>query len=229
MARKPAPNPAHLTTFHALQSVLDGLTATLGSHTEVVLHDFQDPEHSIKAISGSVTRRKIGSPVSPNVLSLMQEGNLAQSRLNVVNRTPEGRIIKTSTLPLRDEQGEVFGALCINIDVTDLRVAFTVLQELAGTEPPGLQSQSFPLEVSETIHSVLDDEERRLGLPLDRLSRAEKQQLCVALDRRGLFQIQKAIPMVAKRLGLSRASIYSYLAEARQHEKGEHDLTGPDT
>ncbi|GGJ38880.1 helix-turn-helix transcriptional regulator [Deinococcus roseus] len=230
MARKPDPaptNPAHQSAFAALESLLDGLTLTLGSHAELVLHDFANPEHSVKAISGKVTHRKIGSPISPNVLSIMQEGNSAQPRLNVVNRTAEGRIIKTSTLPVRDEQGNVFGAVCINLDVTELRLAATLLTELGGGEP--VSTQSFPLEVSETVHSVLDEEERRLGISLARLSRTEKQRLCALLDRRGVFQLQKAIPIVAKRLGLSRASIYSYLSELRQPETGNHDPIGPGT
>ena len=227
MARKPVPNPAHQTAFVALQSLLDGLTATLGSQSEVVLHDFSDPDHSIRAISGEVTNRKVGSPVSPNVLAVMQEGRDAQMRLNVVNRTPEGRVVKTSTIPLRDEEGEVFGAVCINMDVTELRLAAALLTELGGGEL--VSTQSFPLEVSETVHSVLDEEERRLGVSLSRLSRSEKQKLCGTLDRRGVFQLQKAIPIVAKRLGLSRASIYSYLSELRQSETRDHDLTGPGT
>ncbi|WP_248965027.1 helix-turn-helix domain-containing protein [Sphaerisporangium perillae] len=45
-----------------------------------------------------------------------------------------------------------------------------------------------------------------------------------SLDGRGVFAVRRAVPQVAARLGISRASAYNHLSQARAF-----DGVGPDT
>lgn len=205
------------TVFAALRPVVDGIRETFGRKCEVVLHDYRRPEHSVIAVSGDVTGRQVGSAMSEIGLKLMRRGDDACDELNYVTRLPDGRSIKSSTVLLRDPDGHVFGALCINFDVTDLRVLSRLVGELAGdTEPTEAAATTFSNDIDAVIDSVLAEVEDQLGHSLTRLTVTERTEVFRLLDQRGLFQIRRAVPLVAERLGLSRASVYNYISRLRE-------------
>lgn len=199
----------------ALRPVLDGLAATFGGSCEVVLHDYRRPEGSVVAVAGDVTGRAPGGAMSELGLSLLKQGRDARDQINYLTRTPAGRVIKASTMLLRDRDGEVFGALCVNIDVTDLRHAAVLLGDLAAVTSLPDATTTFAGDVGRLIRAVVAEEELKLGRPVGRMTRSERLDLFRALDDRGLFALQKAVPEVAAALGISRASAYNHLAQVR--------------
>ncbi|MBN9620306.1 MAG: PAS domain-containing protein [Actinobacteria bacterium] len=199
--------------------VVDGIRETFGRKCEVVLHDYRQPEHSVIAVSGDVTGRQVGSAMSEIGLKLLRQGDGAHDELNYVTRLPDGRSIKSSTVLLREPDGHVFGALCINFDVTDLRVLSRLVGELAGdTEPTEAAATTFSNDIDAVIDSVLAEVEDQLGHSLTRLTVTERTEVFRLLDQRGLFQIRRAVPLVAERLGLSRASVYNYISRLRESD-----------
>ncbi|WP_199438870.1 helix-turn-helix transcriptional regulator [Umezawaea beigongshangensis] len=199
----------------ALKDVVPGLAATFGRSCEVVLHDYRRPEHSVVAVAGDLTGRHVGGAMSEIGLSVLARGDDAENELNHVTRTPSGRTVKSSTLPLRDEHGHVFGALCVNLDVTALRQVGDLLADLAGGEPAAVPTTTFTDDVDEVVDAVVRAEELALAKPVDGLSRRERLPLLRTLDRRGVFRVRGAAPRVAARLGISRASLYADLAQCR--------------
>jgi predicted transcriptional regulator YheO len=206
-----------------LLPIMHGIRQTFGRHCEVVLHDFRDPEHSIVEIVGNVTNRKPSGSVTQIGLAVIAEGNAAQDRINYITRTPAGRVLKSSTIVLRDQQDRVFGALCINFDITELRLLSNTIGELVEseheTEP---QPIAFVDDVSKVIHAVIDEEELALGRPIDRLNKQDRLAIMQALDGRGVFSLQRSVPCVAEYLQISRATVYSYLDEIRTGANGSH-------
>jgi predicted transcriptional regulator YheO len=199
-----------------LRSVVDGLAATLGPACEVVLHDFRRPDASIVAIAGTVTSRHVGGAMSEIGLDLLAQGDAAQDKLNYVTRTPEGRTIKSSTMILRDSSGWVFGALCVNLDITGLRLAISSLAALAGhDEVPATPVTVFSDDISEVIRTVIAQEEQRLGRVLHHDTRLGRLEVVKALDSRGVFNLSQAANDVARYLGVSRATIYADLNTVR--------------
>lgn len=197
-----------------LEPIVVGIAATFGRQCEVVLHDFRDPEHSIVAIQGHVTHRHVGGSVSQLGLSLIAQGDAAQTQCNYFTRTPSGRVLKSTTIPLRDPDGRVFGALCINFDITDLRLLGGVLGELTGAaaEP---RPVSFVDDIGQVIRALIDEEELAVGRSLDHLTKQDRLAILQALDRHGVFALQRSVPQVAEYLMISRATVYSYLEEVR--------------
>lgn len=207
-------SPAIDAYLAVVRPLLGGIAETFGRHCEVVLHDFRQPEHSIVAIAGDVTHRHVGGTVSQIGLALMAAGDAAEDQLNYPTRTASGRVVKSSTMLLRDPDGHVFGALCINFDVTDLRLLTGALGELTGAvaEPRPI---AFVDDIGEVIRAVIDEEEVAAGCSIDRMTKADRLAIFRALERRGVFALQRAVPQVAEYLKISRATAYSYLEEIR--------------
>lgn len=203
----------------ALKAVVPGLAATFGRSCEVVLHDYRRPERSVVAVAGNLTSRRVGGAMSEIGLGVLAKGDAAENELNYLTRTPSGRVIKSSTMPLRDEDGHVFGALCVNLDVTALRQVGDVLADLAGDTAAPLPTTTFTDDVDEVLDAVIRAEELNLAKPVEGLSRRERLPLLRTLDRRGVFHLRGAAPKVAARLGISRASLYADLAECRNSEE----------
>lgn len=202
--------------FQMMSPLVRGIAATFGRTCEVVLHDFRHPEHSIVEIAGEVTSRHIGGSMSQIGLAILAQGDAAQDKLNYLTRTPDGRFIKSSTILLRDHHGHAFGALCINLDVTELCFLAHLMGELAGVSSEQPTAITFGDDVSQIIQAVLHEQEMALGRPLTHLTKKERLALFQELDQRGIFTLQRAVPQVAEQLGVSRATIYSDLAVARE-------------
>ncbi|WP_410652408.1 transcriptional regulator [Amycolatopsis sp. cmx-4-54] len=200
----------------ALAPVADGIAATLGSFCEVVVHDFRRPEQSVVAIAGSVTDRTVGGSMSEIGMGLLARGDDAEDQLNYVTRTASGKLVKSSTMLLRDSGGSVFGALCVNLDVTALGQLKTLVGELADvgavTETP---TTTFGDDVDAVVDAIVDEHQLRLNKPWTALNREERLDLFRSLHARGVFAVRRAVPQVASRIGISRASAYNYLAEIR--------------
>ncbi len=212
MLRSPTTDTDQFLVF--LTEFASHLATPLGSNSEIVIHDFRRvPEGTIVAIFGDLTDRKIGGSMSRIGLEVIGEGNDAQDRYGYVSTTTTGRTLKASTLVLRDHQGNVFGAFCINVDVTDLRRASVLLSELAGFDQaePDTPDVVFSNDPAEVIRSIVAQEAAAVGIPATHLSREEREQLVLTLEKRGIFSMQKGAQIAAKQLGVSRTTIYNDL------------------
>ncbi|WAZ25785.1 PAS domain-containing protein [Streptomyces cinnabarinus] len=201
----------------ALAPVVDGLVATFGPLCEVVLHDYRRPERSVVAVAGSVTGRAVGGAMSEIGMRIVSRGAEADDDLNYVTRTRTGKLVKASTMVLRDSRGEVFGALCVNLDVTAVNEAHALLGALAGVGPAPTEAPvtAFGNDIDSVVDAILDAHQLRQNRGWAELDRAQRLELFRGLDGRGVFAVRRAVEQVAARLGISRASAYNYLAQAR--------------
>jgi predicted transcriptional regulator YheO len=204
--------------LETLRPLLEPMSKALGDRCEIVLHDFRQPEHSIVAIAGDVTGRRLGGSVTQIGLAIIRAGDEAEDEYNYVTKAPNGRILKSSTVPLRDADGHVFGALCVNVDVTAMWMMSQSIQEMIGLDAQTPQPVTFVDDIDRVIGEVLQEETKILGRPVTGLTRAERLQLIKALDYRGVFSLQRSVPQVAEHLGLSRATLYNDLREIRDND-----------
>lgn len=209
----------------ALVPVADGIAATFGSLCEVVVHDYRRPEESVVSIAGSVTGRSVGGAMSEIGMGMLARGDEAGDELNYLTRTQGGKLVKSSTMLLRDSGDAVFGALCVNLDITAVQQVGSLIGELAGVAAPSdVPTTTFGDSaevVDAVVGSVVDAYQLKRSRPWGELDRAERVELFRGLDERGVFAVRRAVPQVAERLGISRASAYSYLAKARAQEPPE--------
>ncbi|MEV5319328.1 PAS domain-containing protein [Streptomyces sp. NPDC052687] len=201
----------------ALTPVVDGLVATFGPLCEVVLHDYRHPEKSVVAVAGSVTGRAVGGAMSEIGMRVLAGGDEAADELNYLTRTRSGDLVKSSTMVLRDSTGTVFGALCVNLDVTAVHHAHILLGHLAGSahDPAHTPVTTFGNDIDSVVDAILDTHQLHRHHNWAGLDREDRLELFRSLDEHGVFAVRRAVEHVAARLGISRASAYSYLSQAR--------------
>jgi predicted transcriptional regulator YheO len=201
----------------ALAPVAAGIAATFGPVCEVVLHDYRRPENSVVAVSGTVTGRAVGGAMSEIGLRILGRGDDAGDDLNYLTRTGSGKLVKSSTMVLRDSTGTVFGALCVNLDVGAVTAAHALLGALAGLAPGPAEPPvtTFGNDIDSVLDALLDTHLLRQNQTWAALDRARRLDLFRGLDEHGVFAVRRAVEQVAARLGISRASAYSYLAQSR--------------
>jgi predicted transcriptional regulator YheO len=195
----------------ALIPVVEGLGKTFGRYTEVVLHDISDPEHSIIAIAnGEVSGRTLGGPMTEVGLKMIRASQGAQDILNYGNYTRDGRKLKSSTILLRDETGQVIGCLCINVDLTEMSAAERVLQEYCRVEEGG-PTETLATSVNDVLEHLVEQAVADVGKAPAHMTREEKIQVVKTLEKQGAFLIRGAAEYIAKTLGVSRYTVYNYL------------------
>lgn len=203
-----------------LKPLVPAVARSLGRHCEVVLHDLRHPDGSIVAIAGNVTGRHVGGSFSQVGLSILEAGEAAQDQCNYVTSGANGRVIRSTTIVLRDPDGNCFGLLCINFDVTEMRALAAFLEDMTGSPDQVPKSVAFVDDVREVVAEVFREESAARGRPVARFDKQERLGILRALVGRGVFSIHRSVPQVAELLGVSRATVYADLNELRD-ESGE--------
>jgi len=204
-----------------LRPVMHGITEAVGPHCEVVLHDLTtgDLAHSIVAIeNGQVTGRAVGGPSTNLGIDLLNDESADHNDFGYRGRTADGRELHSSSIYFRNAAGRVVAALCINVDLTPVQVAQSALASLL---PANNNDQPEKEIVTPHVTSILDemvtDAMATKGKAVPLMDKADRIEVMRALELRGAFRVRRAVDVVAKRLGISRVTAYSYLDEIR-HE-----------
>ena len=204
-----------------LKRLAEGIVAVVGPHCEIVIHDFGDLEHSVVAIAGNVTGRKPGAPVPDLSFTSDELDYDIADQMNYHSRLGP-RNLQSSTIWIRDPQGAPIGAVCINVDYSELLQVRDLIDKL--TTPPResadlVVSDTFARDIDELIDLSVANFLHEAELPSVEVMRQEdKIRLIHVLEKRGLFQIRGAVNRVADHLNVSRASIYNYRSSLKNGE-----------
>ena len=196
---------------------------TFGTHCEVILHDFSNPQNSVVYTrNNTVTNRQVGESfteyfVKEVLLSRKFEDDCS---VNYMMTGSSGQTVKSSTALIRDSGDRVIGALCVNIDITCLANVLSQLSELMGMEPPSLSLEK-EVEVRPHIKEIVDDIiDQTIGSQdVELLSREQKIELIRFMNAKGIFLIKGATDKVADRMNISKVTVYSYLDEIKKGKK----------
>ncbi|MEJ5996810.1 helix-turn-helix transcriptional regulator [Corynebacterium sp. H130] len=137
------------------------LGEAIGPNCELVLHDLDVPDHSIVAIAnGHISGRQIGGPVTDFALRFMRQGSKSNATSMTGYRAvnAEGRICRSSSYFIRDEDGTLRGMLCINVDITELEVARDNLTKFLGDGEVQPKTTSYPDKL-EAIRNLFPEQQ----------------------------------------------------------------------
>ena len=196
------------------------IAKTFGDGCEVVLHDLENPRQSVVyTANNTVTGRQVGQSFDRLVPQVILSDDLDNDMVtNYYFRTAEGKLVKSSTVLLRDFDGKVVGAMCINLDTTPITRQVEWLQALLpgiGEESPSGQEGAAD-EVSHVSQVVTDLIDKIIGdKDVSRLRREEKLELIRCMDQKGICLMKGAVDQVGSRMGSSRVTVYSYIDEVR--------------
>ncbi len=203
--------------------IVEAIGNTFGKSCEVVLHDINNVEKSIIAISnGHVTKRSVGSPMSEYGLRTLQMGSYEKSIINHEKKTSDGRILKATSMFIKDEKGILIGMLCINYDISQLLVMKGIINELTNVSEDVMRIDEDPTSslenINEVLYTIVERTITSLEKPVAFITKEEKVSIVQILNDKGVFLIKGAIDHVAKVLCVSRYTIYNYLDELKAEE-----------
>lgn len=202
-----------------------GLAAQFGSNCEIVIHDLEkhDIEHSIVVIeNGYISGRKPGDGPSPIILESLQNANApAEDRLAYLSKTKDGKILKSSTIFIRNSNGKIIGILNINYDITILLAAQTHMQTLTAITANVLEPSApnrVSMNVTDLLDELIDQAFRHIGKPAAVMTKEDKIEFIRILNRAGAFLITKSGQRVCQILCISKFTLYSYLNEIKAEQ-----------
>ncbi len=201
-----------------LTQMAHGMAVHFGSACEVVIHDLttDDLEHTVVHIeNGQVSGRKVGDGPSHVVLDFLREGGPAEEdQLAYLTRTPDGKILKSSSLYIRNPEGVVEAIFSINFDVSALLTVESVLRPLVS---PQAALQRKPERITRSVGDLLEDLIREsvelIGKPVALMDREDKIKAVRFLNDAGAMLITKSGDKIASYFGISKYTLYSYLDE----------------
>lgn len=197
--------------------IVQGIAGTFGSNCEVVLHDFTDLKKSIVIIeNGRVTGRNADSSMTDHSLQQVKAGKTEKDIINYSGKGSDGRLIKSTTMFIRDDHNKVIGCLCINFDATEFAIAKKALSELLDFGHDGGKEDASSKKINDVLKEVVEAKIEEVGKPVAYLNKEEKVKIVQELDGQGVFLIKGAIDYVAEILCVSRYTIYNYLDETRE-------------
>ena len=199
-----------------LERLAKGIAAVFGPQCEVTVHDLAAGyEKSIIAIeNGHVTGRRIGDGASERVLrALSEDPSEAQDQYNYLARTKEGRMIKSSSIFVRDNDGKPIGLFGINYDITDLIMAQRALEAATSVDKPEDESAigAITTNVSDLLDRLIEEADAFVAKPVAMMTKDDKTRAIQFLSEKGAFLIKKAGDKVAKHYDISKYTLYNYM------------------
>ncbi len=197
-----------------LRHIARGIAAQFGSGCEVVIHDLsRHPDHTIAAIeNGHVSGRKVGDGASSVVLERMEhQEQEAQDHLCYLTRTPDGRILKSSTIYIRNSRGKVAAILAINFDISALMMAADAVKEFISVEESQPAEPEKIININDVLDELIQQSVALVGKPAALMTKDEKIRAIRFLSENGAFLVTRSGDKIAKYFGVSKYTLYSYL------------------
>ena len=188
--------------LHYFTKMTEFLGRVLGPDYEVALHDISHRDGNLVAIANNtVSNRTIGAPLTESTRRMIEE-RVYESKDYVLHRlgaTDSGKPLSSSTMFIKDENGELLGLLCITFDDSRYRE---------------LSQKVFNLCHPDTfVETNFHFDENRVP---DKLTLSQKMIIIEELDSSGAFLVKGAVKDVAAILGCSQATIYRYLSNVKK-------------
>ncbi len=204
--------------------IVDLIANTFGSDCEVVLHDLSVPQNSVVYTKNNhVTGRKLGQSFDHLVTQVILSQNFVNDcSSNYSFYTADGRLIRSSTSLIRNNENKVIGAICLNIDTKSLLGITRMLQDYL----PNISQSNNTLIKDQNayednhITDIAEDLMDKIigNKNINELNRNERIELIQFMEEKGLFLIKGVIDKAASKLGISKVTIYSYLDEIKASE-----------
>ena len=204
-----------------LKQIAHGLAVQFGSSCEIVIHDLRKKELDSSIVyieNGHVSNRKLGDGPSSVVLeTLSRKPSQIQDRLSYLTKTEDGRILKSSTMYIRDDDDSIAYIFSLNYDITSLLTVESAIHSFISTEQKKEQEtdNNQPPKITHNVNELLDTLIEQalalVGKPVAIMNKEDKVAVVQYLNNAGAFLITKSGDKIASLLGISKFTLYSYM------------------
>ena len=190
-----------------LNTIAEGLSETFAPFCEVVVHDLQNPEHAILAIYNNLSGRQPGESATELGLARIASPEFPNVIANYANSFADGRPVKSTSIGIKNEQGDYVAALCLNVDMSLFRGMQNALAQFTHITSESV-TEHLQLGGTEVIRKHIDQFAARLATTPQALKANDRKLLVQELKASGLLEMKKSMDVVAHHLGVSRATAY---------------------
>lgn len=209
-----------LNLMETLAQLAHGLARQFGENCEVVVHDLSPDKVDSSIIfieNGHVSSRKRGDGPSHIVLeALKHDPATLEDRLAYLTRTHDGRILKSSTMYIRDTSGKPAAIFAVNYDITSLLAVEGSIHSLVTAGEEAREPESIPLNVNDLLDELIAQSIKLVGKPAALMSKDEKIRAIQFLNQSGAFLITRSGDRVTKEFGISKYTLYSYMDASKE-------------
>jgi predicted transcriptional regulator YheO len=208
-------------TLEVLIRLADGIASQFGQYCEVAIHDLTaDPENTIVYIAnGQVTNRHAGVGTSKVVLETKHKDSaLVTDQLGYLTRTPEGRILKSSTIFIKDDNQRLHFVFSINYDITELLAVENAFKGLITVNAPQstVQQEEIVNNVSDLLDELIKQSVELVGKPVALMNKDDKIKAIQFLNDSGAFLITRSGAKISEYFRISKFTLYSYINELKE-------------
>lgn len=208
-----------MSTLERLKVIAHGLAIQFGPSCEVLIHDLQgDLDTSLVYIeNGTITNRHVGDGPSHVVLDVLNYDDGSEGRFGYLTKTKDGRILKSCTMYIRDDNGNIDYLLGINQDITEFVMMHRSLESLIGIGQAETGTvEKITTSVSELLDDLLLEAERLVGKPGPLMNKVERLKAISYLNEKGAFLISKSSEKIAEYFNISKFTLYSDLNTVKE-------------
>jgi yheO domain-containing protein len=207
-------------------SMIEGLSAYLGSAYEISLHSLEDYNHSVvKIMNGYHSGRSAGAPLTDLALNMLKRitdqglsATESYTAYNAINSA--GEHLKSSTIPVIGENGRVIGILCINFYMDS--PLSEILQSLTGGNSARTEHEHFASTTTDTISEAVKDARSQVMLNSNIPAVNKNKELIRILYEEGIFRIKDSVVEVANALSISKNTVYLHLRSISKESKSSN-------
>lgn len=203
-----------------LKQIAKAIAGQFGKDCEVVIHEISDKSaySSIVAIeNGHVSGRKVGDGPSHVVLEQLGRGDDgAEDEVGYLTRTPDGKILKSTSVYIRDQAGKIAAILGINFDISMMQMTQSALGEfICPQQTEHKEPERITLNVSDLLDDLIRQADELIGKPVALMTKDDKARAIRYLSNSGALMITKSGDKIAKHFGISKYTLYSYLDSSK--------------
>lgn len=202
-------------TLDFLKRLAKGISAQFGRNCEIVIHDISKKKIDYPIIfieNGNVTKRTTDSSASRIVLETLKCGTKSpEDKLNYITKSQNGKILKSSTIYIKDEYEKIKWIFSINYDITELGIAQNAINSLINIKEVPDVLNKIPQNVNQLLEELIEESVNKIGKPVALMSKKQKIKAIQYLNEAGAFLITKSGDKISDFFGISKYSIYNYI------------------
>ena len=128
-----------------------------------------------------------------------------------LTKTPDGKILKSSSICIRNSRGLVVAILAINYDVSRLLMIQQTIGDMLETDDRVQTEPERIINVNNVLDELIDQSVTLVGKPVALMNKDDKIRAIQFLNENGAFLVTKSGDKVAKYFGISKYTLYSYI------------------
>lgn len=171
--------------------------------------------------NGHVSGRKVGDGASHVALEQALSADASpEDHLNYLTKTPDGKILKSSTMYIRGKGGKVNAILGINYDISSLLMVENAVKDLITSNDVGTHEPEKIINVNDLLDELIEQSVALVGKPVALMNKEDKMRAIGFLSQSGAFLVTKSGDKVSKYFGISKYTLYSYIDKQEEKKNG---------